>query len=142
MRWHVASFTVRNIPEDAKLRFRQIAAAHGRSMEEHLRQLVISADFGEAAPATTGIAPAYLAEERQTFRYDTSVQATPTGGDIVRELIRIADGAGEGVLDTSKYAEIRFMTAKDAMAELRRLANGVGLNLPPHMSTKLEAPDF
>ncbi len=137
MRWHLASFTVRNIPEDAKLRFRQIAAAHGRSMEEHLRQLVISADFGEAAPA-----PAYLAEERQTFRYDTSVQATPTGGDIVRELIRIADGAGEGVLDTGQYAKIRFMTAKDAMAELRRLANGVGLNLPPRMSTKLEAPDF
>ena len=60
----------------------------------------------------------------------------------MRELIRIADGAGEGVLDTSKYAEIRFMTAKDAMAELRRLANGVGLNLPPRMNTKLEAPDF
>jgi hypothetical protein len=43
----VASFTVRNIPDDAKLRFRQIAAAHGRSMEEHLRQLVISASFDD-----------------------------------------------------------------------------------------------
>ena len=142
MRWHVASFTVRNIPEDAKLRFRQIAAAHGRSMEEHLRQLVISADFGEAAPVSTYSTSGYLAEERQTFQHDKSVQPTPTKGNIVRELLRIADGAGEGVLDTSKYAEIRFMTAKDAMAELRRLANGVGLNLPPRMNTKLEAPDF
>jgi plasmid stability protein len=41
----MASLTIRNIPEDAKLRFRQIAAAHGRSMEDHLRQLVINADF-------------------------------------------------------------------------------------------------
>jgi plasmid stability protein len=40
----MASLTIRNIPEDAKLRLRQIAAAHGRSMEEHLRQMVIEAD--------------------------------------------------------------------------------------------------
>ena len=39
----MTSLTVRNIPETAKLRFRQVAAAHGRSMEEHLRQLVITA---------------------------------------------------------------------------------------------------
>jgi plasmid stability protein len=45
----MASFTVRNIPEDAKLRFRQIAAAHGRSMEEHLRQMVINAAIDEQA---------------------------------------------------------------------------------------------
>jgi hypothetical protein len=44
----VASLTVRNIPEDAKLRFRQVAAAHGRSMEEHLRQLVIDAGVDDA----------------------------------------------------------------------------------------------
>jgi hypothetical protein len=44
----VASLTVRNIPEDAKLRFRQVAAAHGRSMEDHLRQLVISAGADDA----------------------------------------------------------------------------------------------
>lgn len=43
----MASLTVRNIPEDAKLRFRQIAAAHGRSMEEHLRQLVLNAGTTE-----------------------------------------------------------------------------------------------
>jgi plasmid stability protein len=43
----VVSLTVRNIPEDAKLRFRQVAAAHGRSMEEHLRQLVIAAGDAE-----------------------------------------------------------------------------------------------
>lgn len=48
----MASLTVRNLPEDAKLRFRQVAAAHGRSMEEHLRQLVIEvAGMGQAVPA-------------------------------------------------------------------------------------------
>jgi plasmid stability protein len=133
----VASFTVRNIPEDVKLRFRQIAAAHGRSMEEHLRQLVINADF-ESISETSG----HVAETRQTFRHQPTERDTKTGEDMVRELIRIADGAGESAFDKGKYAAIRFMTAKDAMAELRRLANGVGLDLPPRMNTKLEAPDF
>ena len=125
----MATLTVRNVPDDAKYRFRQVAAAHGRSMEEHLRQLVIEADFGEANGNHVG-------EARQKFKSAT------TGEDWVHELIRIADGAGEGVFDTGKYAEIRFMTAKDAMAELRRLANGVGLDLPRGMSTELEAPEF
>lgn len=133
----MASLTIRNIPEDAKLRFRQIAAAHGRSMEDHLRQLVINADF-ESNSETVG----HVAETRQTFRHQPTESDTKTGEDIVRELIRIADGAGESVFDKGKYAAIRFMTAKDAMAELRRLANGVGLDLPPRMNTKLEAPDF
>lgn len=127
----MASLTVRNIPEGAKLRFRQIAAAHGRSMEEHLRQLVIEADLEVAEPVAS-----HVSETRQTFKHEQS------GVGIVSELIRIADGAGAGVYDTRKYAEIRFMTAKDAMAELRRLANGVGLDLPPRMNTRLEAPDF
>jgi plasmid stability protein len=48
----MTSLTVRNLPEGAKLRFRQIAAAHGRSMEEHLRQLVIDAGFENSAPST------------------------------------------------------------------------------------------
>ncbi len=50
----MASMTIRNIPEDAKLRFRQIAAAHGRSMEEHLRQLVINAGFDDQ-PTQQGV---------------------------------------------------------------------------------------
>ncbi len=127
----MATMTVRNIPDDSKHRFRQIAAAHGRSMEEHLRQLVIEADFGDGD--TT---PNRVTEKPQEFR------AAPAKEHWVRELIRKADGAGEGVFDTGKYAEIRFMSAKDAMAELRRLASGVGLDLPPRMSTKLEAPEF
>ncbi|MEO6091845.1 MAG: hypothetical protein ABIT04_06200 [Novosphingobium sp.] len=126
----VASLTVRNIPEDAKHRFRQVAAAHGRSMEEHLRQLVIEAE----GPVSDG--GNRTGEARQEFR------PAPTKEDWVRELIQIADGAGEGLPDSGKYAEIRFMTAKDAMAELRRLANGAGLDLPPRMSSKLEAPGF
>lgn len=127
----MATLTVRNIPDDAKHRFRQVAAAHGRSMEEHLRQLVIEAQFDEGDPSANR-----LADVRQTF------QGQRSGEDWVQRLIRIADGAGEGVFDSGKYAEIRFMAAKDAMAELRRLANGVGLDLPPRMSTELEAPEF
>ena len=126
----MASLTVRNVPEDAKLRFRQVAAAHGRSMEEHLRQLVIDADF-EDRTSFAGVR-----DMRQEFRHQQ------TGEDIVRDLIRIADGAGKDVFDSGKYAEIRFMTAKDAMAELRRLANGTELPLPPRMNTALEAPNF
>ena len=127
----MATLTVRNIPDDAKHRFRQVAAAHGRSMEEHLRQLVIETDFEDAGPRTT-----YVAEAPQSFRHQYSKE------DVVRELIRVADGEGFDFLDPRKYAEIRYLTAKDAMAELRRLANGVGLDLPPRLSTKLEAPDF
>ena len=126
----MATLTVRNVPDDAKHRFRQVAAAHGRSMEEHLRQLVIEADFGNADALPSHVGDAPLA-----FRHRRSE-------DIVRELVRVANGAGEGVFDDGKYAEIRFMTAKDAMAELRRLANGAGLDPPSRLSTELEAPRF
>lgn len=132
----MASLTVRNVPDEAKLRFRQVAAAHGRSMEEHLRQLVIEAEFNP------GSGPAgRVAEKPQAF---THQPASPERSkeDIVAELIRIADGAGEGVFDAGKYADIRFMTAKDAMAELRRLANGVSLPELPRMNTTTEAPEL
>lgn len=125
----MSTLTVRNIPEEAKRRFRQVAAAHGRSMEEHLRQLIIEAEFPQA-PAPR------VAEKPATFEHVTSRE------DWLRELIRIADGAGEGVFDAGRYAGIRFMTAKDAMAELRRLANGAGFEAPPALATDLEAPEF
>ena len=127
----MATLTVRNVPDDAKHRFRQIAAAHGRSMEEHLRQLVIGADFGDAEPSATRVV-----DVRQTYKHELSNE------DWVRELVQKAAGAGEGIFDRGKFADIRFMSAKDAMAELRRLANGVGFDLPPRFNTKLEAPDF
>lgn len=127
----MATLTVRNIPEDAKHRFRQVAAAHGRSMEEHLRNLVIEADFGDAGARGDHVADVPLA-----FRH------TPLQEDRVLELLKAADGEGRVPSDTGRYAEIRFMTAKDAMAELRRLANGASLDLPPRLSTKLEAPEF
>lgn len=127
----MATLTVRNIPDDAKHRFRQVAAAHGRSMEEHLRQLVIEADFGGSASPPSGVNDA-----RRNFGHE------PTREDWVHELIRKADGAGEGVFDRGKYADIRFLSAKDALAELRRLANGVGLDLPPRLNTRREAPDL
>lgn len=127
----MASLTVRNLPEAAKLRFRQVAAAHGRSMEEHLRQLVIDADFDTTRAPARHVADAPLA-----FRHQ------PAGDDGVGDLLRAADGGREDSADRRRYDPIRFMTAKDAMAELRRLANGVGLDLPPRLNTTLEAPEF
>lgn len=47
--------TVRDIPDDAKQRFRQIAAAHGRSMEEQLRQMIINAGFDDNPAETKGV---------------------------------------------------------------------------------------
>ncbi len=122
--------TVRDIPEEAKQRFRQIAAAHGRSMEEHLRQMIINAEASGIGPATG------VSDVKQTFRHE------PSKENWVHELVRLADGAGEGVFDVGKYADIRFMKPKAALAELRRLANGVGLDLPPRLNTKVEAPEF
>jgi plasmid stability protein len=77
----MASLTVRNIPDAAKLRFRQIAAAHGRSMEEHLRQLII-----DAAVDTPSIS--VVQEAPQPFR-----TATKTGsGNWVKNLMELAQG--------------------------------------------------
>ncbi len=51
----MASLTIRNIPEDAKQRFRQRAAAHGRSMEEEARQMILKSVAGNDAPPRKGI---------------------------------------------------------------------------------------
>ena len=52
----MASLTIRNIPEDAKRRFRQRAAAHGRSMEEEARQVILAAvnDDGQTERKSIG----------------------------------------------------------------------------------------
>jgi hypothetical protein len=137
----VATLTVRNVPDDAKHRFRQVAAAYGRSMEEHLRQLVIEADFGNAPREQ----PEYgVSDVKQSFKHFEPEPSLHKASreSWVHELVRLAGGAGEGVFDVGKHADIRFMSPKDAMAELRRLANGVGLDLPPRLNTKVEAPAF
>jgi plasmid stability protein len=59
----MATLTVRDLPDDAKHRFRQVAAAHGRSMEEHLRQLIISAGQDDA------IAISGVRDVSQSFRH-------------------------------------------------------------------------
>lgn len=61
----MATLTVRNVPDDAKHRFRQVAAAHGRSMEEHLRQLVVEAGQDESL-TTQG-----FRDVTQSFRHFT-----------------------------------------------------------------------
>lgn len=124
----MATLTVRNIPDEAKHRFRQVAAAHGRSMEEHLRQLVIEAEFSHAA--------AHVSDVPSAFRHQRVDMA------VVKQLLEAADGRRDDGLDRRKHADIRFMTAKDAMAELRRLANGVGLDAPRRMNTDLDTPTF
>ena len=134
----MASMTIRNIPEDSKLRFRQIAAAHGRSMEEHLRQMVIEAEFKGDARAKG------VSDVKQSFKHfgPEPARAEPSRESWVRELVQKAVSDDEDYFSRGKFADIRFMTAKDAMAELRRLANGVGFDLPPRLNTKREAPEF
>lgn len=51
----MASLTIRNIPDDAKRRFRSRAAAHGRSMEEEARQLIIAAASQKETPKRKSI---------------------------------------------------------------------------------------
>ncbi len=89
----MASLTVRDIPDDAKLRFRQIAAAHGRSMEEHLRQLVIGASLGDETTLKG------VNDMATSFRHFEPVTPAPPPENWVEELIRLGKGAGEGVFD-------------------------------------------
>ncbi len=133
----MATLTVRNIPDDAKHRFRQVAAAHGRSMEEHLRQLVIEAEFGEAPSSTASVS-----DVRRTFNHDITKEVWVH--ELVKKAVSFDDDGddGEDYFSRGKYAEIRYMSAKDAMAELRRLANGVGFDLPPRLNSRLEAPEL
>jgi plasmid stability protein len=81
----LASLTIRNIPDEAKRRFRLRAAAHGRSMEEEARQLIVDA----------ASEPASAVQERRAD-YDLP---PPSAGDNdwVHELVDLAAGAGEGV---------------------------------------------
>jgi hypothetical protein len=78
----VASLTVRNIPEDAKLRFRQIAAAHGRSMEEHLRQMVVNAGFDDG-PTFEGVR-----DMQQSFKHFEPEPFVSTGSPVIDDLLR------------------------------------------------------
>ncbi len=84
----MASLTVRNIPDDAKLRFRQIAAAHGRSMEEHLRQLVLNAEMDNEIPSDTGVR-----DVTHNFRhFEPKAAPTPRAPNWIDELIRLGQG--------------------------------------------------
>jgi len=90
----MASLTIRNIPEDIKRRFRQLAAANGRSMEEQMRQLLIESVTAEA-PASS-----HVQDGRAEFGARTGdIRPDETGEDWVNELVRIANGAGDGVFE-------------------------------------------
>jgi len=91
----VASLTIRNIPEDAKLRLRQVAAAHGRSMEEHVRQMVLSAGVDDEPR------PSRVSDVGLPFRHMDGAVAQPASlaENWVSELVRVANGAGEGLFD-------------------------------------------
>ena len=82
----MASLTVRNIPEEAKLRFRQVAAAHGRSMEEHLRQLVIAA--GTEDEPGSGVR-----DMKQQFRHaQPEDKFVSSGSPVIDDLLRLGRG--------------------------------------------------
>jgi hypothetical protein len=82
----VASLTVRNIPEDAKLRFRQVAAAHGRSMEEHLRQLVVNAGFDDG-PNFEGVR-----DMHKPFKHFEPEPFVSSGSPVIDRLIKSCQG--------------------------------------------------
>jgi hypothetical protein len=82
----VASLTVRNIPDDAKLRFRQVAAAHGRSMEEHLRQLVIDAGYGDN-PTFKGVS-----DVNQSFKHFEPEPFVSSGSPVIDRLLKSWQG--------------------------------------------------
>ena len=105
----MASMTIRNIPEDAKLRFRQVAAAHGRSMEEHLRQLVINAEPA-SVPVFQGVKDA-----AQIFRHEPAALAQQS----------------KAARDAEHAARIRAMSGAEFIRHLVETAGGVGLDLPP-----------
>ena len=78
----MASMTIRNIPEEAKLRFRQIAAAHGRSMEEHLRQMVIEAGFDDGR---TGKG---VSDVTQSFKHFEPEPFVSSGSPVIDTLLK------------------------------------------------------
>ena len=84
----MSSMTVRNIPDDAKLRFRQIAAAHGRSMEEHLRQMIVEAGFDDGPPSQG------VRDMNHSFRHFEPVETAfvSTGSAVIDELLRLGRG--------------------------------------------------
>ena len=82
----MASLTVRNIPDEAKLRFRQVAAAHGRSMEEHLRQLVIAAGFDDEPGSG-------VRDVAHKFRnFEPAEEFVSTGSPVIDDLLRLGRG--------------------------------------------------
>ena len=83
----MASLTVRNIPEDAKLRFRQVAAAHGRSMEEHLRQMVIGARVDDETTFRG------VSDVTQSFRHFEPVEPfVSSGSPVIDRLLKSWQG--------------------------------------------------
>jgi plasmid stability protein len=92
----MASLTIRNIPEDTKRRFRQLAAANGRSMEEQMRQLLLQSVGMESSPSSVREGRAEFADRSQDARPSAKDEQ---GEDWVHELVRIANGAGDGVFD-------------------------------------------
>jgi plasmid stability protein len=113
-RFAVATLTVRNLPDDAKHRFRQIAAAHGRSMEEHLRQMVINAEPA-SKPAFQGVH-----DVAQTFKHEPA--------DLAQQ--------SKAARDADHAARIRAMSSKEFIDHLIATAAGVGLELPKRTVSK------
>jgi plasmid stability protein len=112
----MASLTVRNIPDDAKLRFRQVAAAHGRSMEEHLRQLVLNA--GSDASSDSGPTFEGVRDVTHGFRHqDAALSAAPVSPRLVSR-------------------------APNWIDELIRLGQGLDIEIPPRKPEKLREIDF
>ena len=109
----MATLTVRNIPDEAKHRFRQIAAAHGRSMEEHLRRLVIDADHDALVPAS-GANASGVSDMTQGFSHfptETRKPAVSAARARIERLIELGRGLDDFALpprETGRIKDVDF----------------------------------
>lgn len=96
----MTTLTVRNVPEDAKHRLRQVAAAHGRSMEEHLRQLILEAG-ADLVPAPGGVR-----EARASFQHPAPDARAESRARIER-LVALGRGLEDFVVPPREAGTIR-----------------------------------
>ncbi len=97
----MATLAARNLPENAKHRFRQVAAAHGRSMEEHLRQMIVDAGH-DIAPATGGVS-----DVSQSFRPFDTVDTRAESRARIERLIALGRGLEDFELPPREYGTIK-----------------------------------
>lgn len=119
--------TIRNIPEDAKHRFRQVAAAAGRSMEDHLRQLIISAG-SESELGVKGVND--MTTSFRHFKGDPKAKSRAR----IERLIEL----GRGIDWDPAPREVE--PVRDSIFEMLYEASRPGIDLPIPVRTRARIP--